>query len=306
MRHALALLAVVALTGCPEGPDPCLWTVTNNIGELGASTDLTSLHLRASGEDWGENVLGEVAELPFGESFSFLLAPDAPLLDLRAIDADGTTWSRFAENGCTDGTRHESVLTADDLDVPCTWTITNQAGDAAVNYALFDLWVRVAGTTDWGTGLLEESLGFGSSVEFTVDVGWTYDLSAVDQDGVYYLRLGDQTCQSGQNFESTISLANEAPPCTWEATNQIDGDLGPLGIVALEVIDVETGEAFLTEFLPPIVYGELASVPFYPRSLWTLRAYDELGQSYTYPESALCLDGGELYGLDVVWEDRDQ
>jgi len=301
----LWLLPLALTFGCAGAPDPCLWTVTNNIGDLDGPTDLVSLHLRAEGEEWGENTLGEVDALPFGESYSFLLAPGAPLLDLRAVDGDGTTYSRFAENSCTDGTRHETVLTSDDLDIPCTWTITNDIGDNAVNYALFDLWIRTVGISDWGGGLLAAPLAFGDSVEFQVDVGWSYDLSGVDQDGVYFLRLGDQTCQSGQNFESTITLANEAPPCTWEATNEIDGGLGPLGIVAMEVIDGATGESFVTEFIPPIIEGESGTVPFWPRTIWTLRAYDELGQTYTYPESALCLDGGEFYALDVVADDVD-
>ena len=80
---------------------------------------------------------------------------------------------------------------------------------------------------------------------------------------------------------------------------------GPLGIVAMEVIDGATGESFVTEFIPPIIEGESGTVPFWPRTIWTLRAYDELGQTYTYPESALCLDGGEFYALDVVADDVD-
>ena len=301
------LIAVLLLTGCPEAPDPCLWTVTNNIGVIDASTDLITVGLRAGpSEEWGENVLGEVSSLPFGESFSFLVAPGAPALDVRGSDSEGTTWSRYEAMSCADGQRLETILTSDDLDVPCTWTVTNQVGDAAVNYALFDVWVRVAGAVNWGDSLLGGPIPFGESVEFTADVGWTYDLSAMDQDGIYFLRLGDQTCASGDSFESTITFANEAPPCIWEATNTIDGALGPLGIVALEVVDVETGEGFVTEFLPPLVYDEMASIPFWPRTLWTLRAYDELGQSYSYPESALCLDGGEVYGLDITGADVDQ
>ncbi len=303
---ALLLLALAVLSGCSLGPDPCLWIVTNNIGDLSASTTLTSLQLRAEGEAWGETVMGEVETIPFGESFSFLLGPGAPVVDLRASNEEGTTWSRFAENSCTDGTRHETILTADDLDVPCPWTITNDIGDSFVNYALLDVWVRIAGTADWGPTLIDAPIPFGESVELLADVGWTYDLSAMDQDGVYYLRLDDQTCNSGLELESTLTLSHEAPPCIWEATNDIDGDVGALGIIALEVIRSDTGESFVTEFQPPLVRGEMAAVPFVARALWTLRAYDELGQSYTYPDSALCLDGGELYALDVIWADRDQ
>lgn len=304
--RALLLLALVALAGCGGGPEPCLWVVTNNIGDLSASATLTSLQLRAEGEDWGENVMREVETLPFGESFSFLLAAGAPVVDLRGADSEGTTWSRFAENSCTDGTRHETILTADDLDVPCPWVIANEVGDAAVNYALLDIWVRISGTADWGPTLIDGPIPYGESVELLADVGWTYDLSAMDQDGVYFLRLDDQTCNSGLVLESTITLSHVAPPCIWEATNAIDGDLGSIGIIALEVIRGDSGESWITEYNPPLVYGELASVPFEARALWTLRAWDELGQSYTYGDSALCLDGGEVYGLDVVWDDRDQ
>ncbi len=305
MRRLLPILAVLML-GCGGGPDPCLWIVTNNIGDLDTHATPTSLHLRAEGEDWGENVMGEVERLPFGESFSFLLGPGAPTVDLRAMDGDGTTWSRFAENSCTDGGRHETILTEDDLDVPCPWTVTNGVGDPDINFALLDLWARVSGTTDWGPTLIDSAIPYGDSVELIVDVGWTFDLSAMDQDGVYFLRLDDQTCTSGLELESTITYAHQAPPCIWEATNAIDGDLGPLGIIALEVIRTDSGEGWVTEFNPPLVHGEMAAVPFDARALWTLVAWDELGQSYTYPESALCLDGGEVYGLDVIWEDRDQ
>ena len=173
MRLLVPVLTVlvVLMVGCGGGPDPCLWIVTNNIGDVETHATPTSLHLRAEGEDWGENVMGEVESLPFGESFSFLLGPGAPTVDLRAVDGDGTTWSRFAENSCTDGGRHETILTEEDLDVPCPWTVTNGVGDPGINYALLDVWVRVSGTTDWGPTLIDSAIPYGDRVELTVDVG---------------------------------------------------------------------------------------------------------------------------------------
>jgi len=43
----LWLLPLALTFGCAGAPDPCLWTVTNNIGDLDGPTDLVSLHLRA-------------------------------------------------------------------------------------------------------------------------------------------------------------------------------------------------------------------------------------------------------------------
>jgi|GEM_PF-6550886 len=301
----MALAASLSLVGCPTVPAPCLWVVTNNVGTTEAPTALRGVFLRESGGEWGDNVLGTGSGVPFAESFSFLLPPETGPLDVRGVDGEGATWSQYGAQSCVDGERVETVLSADDLDVPCTWTVTNLVGDDAVNYALLDLWVRVTGTADWGPGLLAEPLGYEGMAILPVETGFTYDLSALDQDGVFFLRLRDHTCFDGEDFSSTLTLNDEAPPCRWEVTNSINGDLGPLDIVALTVTPSGTGQTTVYELTNTLSLGDVTDVPFFPRAVWDLQAIDELGQTYSYPESALCLDGGEIYALDVVWGDRD-
>lgn len=305
-RTALLLVAAVGLlAGCPEEPDACLWTVSNGVGSVDAPADLAGLFLREPGGDWGDNTLGDAGPLPFGESWSFLVAPGTPTLDLRGVDGEGTSWSRYGAETCVDGERFQTTLTSDDLDVPCTWTITNQVGDSSVNYALLDVWARINGSAEWGGGLLTETLPFGESVEIQVETGWSYDLSAADQDAIFYLALNAVECLDGEDLSTTLTLADEAPPCTWQVTNAIDGDLGPLRITALAVTVSGTGQTQVYELTNALNFGDTTDVPFFPRALWDLQAIDELGQTYSYPESALCLDGGELYALDVVWEHVD-
>ncbi len=290
------------LAGCPASPDPCLWVVTNAVGP---AVDLRGLFVREPAGEWGENILGDAAAVGYGDSFSFLLPPDTPSLDLRAADGNGTTWSRYGASGCEDGDRIATTLTPSDLDVPCTWTITNRLGDAAVNYALLEVWIRATGSAEWGSGLLPEAIGFDGAVQIPVETGRTYDLSAMDQDGIFYLRSGDQTCLDGEDLSTTLTLADEAPPCLWQVTNRIDGALGPLALVQLAVTPSGTGQTTVYDLSSRLEFGDTTEVPFFPRAVWDLQAVDELGQTYSYPESALCLDGGELYALDVVAGDVD-
>lgn len=303
---ALTLAGSLLTTACPETPDPCLWVVTNNIGTIAAPTDLRGLFLREALGSWSDNVLGESGLIPFGGSHSFLLPPKSPLLDLRAADGAGSTWSAYGAHECTAGERVETVLTSENLDIPCTWTITNRMGDSSLNYAMLDLWIRVAGNSDWGGGFLGgQPLGYDGAVEVQVETGWTYDLSAMDQDGIFYLVNGDQTCLDGEQLSTVITLADEAPPCLWEVTNSIDGDLGPLRIVALTVTPSGTDQTTVYELTNTLSFGDITDVPFFPRAVWDLQAIDEIGQTYSYPESALCLDGGEVYALQIVGSDVD-
>ncbi|MCO4771254.1 MAG: hypothetical protein KDA24_14570 [Deltaproteobacteria bacterium] len=303
---ATLLAAALLVTGCPVTPDPCLWVVTNNVGTLAAPTDFVILQLRDPGGEWGENILGEDGTLPFGESLSFLLAPGLDDLDVRAWDAEASSWSRYEAGSCEDGQRIETVITADDLDVPCNWDITNLLGDSGVNYALLEIWVRIAGGADWGPGTLGGvPLAFEETLELAVETGYSFDVSAVDQDGIYYLLANEQECRDGEDLSSTISLSDEAPPCIWQVTNTIDGDFGPVSIVALTVTPSGTAETIVYQLPNTLSFGDVSEVPFFPRAVWDLQAVDELGQTYTYPEAALCLDGGELYALDVVAEDVD-
>ena len=303
---ALTLLLAPLLSACPVTPEPCLWVVTNSIGTAAAPTALRGLFLREALGPWGENLFGESDLLPFGESYSFLLPPGSPVLDLRGADGDGSTWSSYGAHECADGGRLETELTSENLDIPCTWTITNRIGDSSLNYAMLDLWIRVAGNSDWGSGFLGgEPLGYDGAVEVQVETGWTYDLSVMDQDGVFYLINGDQTCLDGEALSTVVTLADEAPPCLWQVTNSIDGDLGPLRIVALAVTPSGTGQTTVYELTNSLSFGDATEVPFFARAVWDLQAIDEIGQTYSYPESALCLDGGEVYALQVVGSDAD-
>ena len=299
--------AVVGAVSCPATPEPCLWTVTNNVGSMNTPTDLVILQLREPGSiEWGENILGEQGPLPFGESFSFLLAPGVEDLDVRGWDAEANSWSQFEAHSCTNGERLDTVLTSDDLDVPCTWRITNRAGDSQTSYALLDVWVRIAGTVDWGPGLLEGvPLPFQDTLEVTVETGFAFDLSAADQDGVYYLENSTVECVDGEELETIVSLDDEAPPCVWQVTNGIDGALGPLRVVQLVLVPLSTGQPLVYDLANTLGFGDVTEVPFFPRDVYDLQVVDEIGQTYTYPQAALCLDGGELYALEAVAEDVD-
>jgi len=307
---AAALLLAVALAapGCPTPPENCLWTVTNHVGSLDSPVALWLLQVRVPGSDWADV---EAPELPFGHSFSLLLEPDDAWIDLRAVSGEGeaqTRYSRMEAVTCNDGNRVETKLTSDDLEVPCVWTIRNDLGDpGGVNYGLLGLWARVAGGNgNWGTELLAgDVIAYGDELEITLEVGWTYDLSAFDQATYYYLVHNAVTCDSGDEFTTTLTLGDRAPGCRWIVTNEIDGDVGQIPLVGLGVYHIDSDFGLELVLDPPLLFGETAEIVFPPRGIYDLVAYDQLGRTYSFLEAAYCNDGDESWGVELGEGDVD-